>query len=250
MAATLQFFDMSMSLAPPQGHLEPVPVTLGPNWQPGDLRIMFVSALATATAGFETEKDITMAPDPPTGFTASYSREPGWGTHGVYFRRLVAGDNSSGVTWPKPAGWRAYMLALMTVRNASPTTNPTAGNLRVTALSGDTTATATSVTVPGAGAMVFCAGSVPSPEKSPWPNWGVSMGAPTGWVNLVASEGSGADFYQFKTDAAGLLVGKTFASSGSTGAVSVPTAEGRPAFTGLYAFITPAADVSASIGAV
>jgi len=250
MAATLQFFDMSMSVTPPTGHREPVPITLGPNWQPGDVRMLFASALATSTAGFETEKDITMVPDPPTGFTTSYSREPGWGTHGVYFRRLVAGDDSTGVTWPKPAGWRAFMLALMTVRGVSPTTNPTAGNLRITAAVGASTATAPSVSVPSAGTMVFCVGNWPSPEKSPWPNWAVSMAAPTGWKNLVASEGSGADFYQFKTDAAAIAVANTYSGSGSTGTVSIPTAQGRPGFLGLYAFITPAADVSASIGAV
>jgi hypothetical protein len=35
MPATLDFFDMSVSVTAPTGHLEPFLVTLGPNWQPG-----------------------------------------------------------------------------------------------------------------------------------------------------------------------------------------------------------------------
>lgn len=190
-----------------------------------------------------------MDPDPPTGFTASFDRTPGWDNHGTYFRRLVAGDASTGVVWPKPAGWRLFMTAFLTVRGASPTAAVTAGDLRITSSAGVATATAASVTVPGAGAMVFFAGNVPSPEKTPWPNWGVAMGAPTGWVNLVASEKSGQDYYQYSTDPAVIVVGKTYASSGSTGTVTFPTARGKPAWAGMWAFITPAADVSASIGA-
>jgi hypothetical protein len=249
-AATLQFFDMSVSMTPPTGHQEPMPVTLGPNWQPGDLRLMFISALATATSGAETEADIPMAPDPPTGFTASYSREPGWGTHGTYFRRLVTGDNSAGVVFPKPAGWRQFMLSFLTVRGASPTAAPTAGNLRITSSAGTATATAPSISVPAAGTMVFFAGNTPSPESTPWPNWGVAMGAPTGWTNLVASEKSGQTFYQYSTDPAVIVVANTYASSGSTGTVTFPTARGKPAWAGMWAFVTPAADVSAAIGAV
>lgn len=250
MAATLQFFDMSASLTPPSGHLEPMPITLGPNWQPGDLRVVFISAMAAATSGKETEQDIPMDPDPPTGFTASYSQAPGWGTHGTYFRRLVAGDNSAGVVWPKPAGWRQFMVAFLTVRGASPTVSPTAGALKVTSSAGVATATAPSVSVPGAGTMLFFVGNTPSGEKTPWPNWGVAMGAPTGWTNLVASEKSGTDFYQYSTDPAVIVTGKTFASAGSTGTVTYPTARGKPAWRGMWAFVTPAADVSASIGAV
>lgn len=241
---------MSVSLTPPVGHLEPLPVTLGPNWRPGDLRIMFISASATPASGNETEQDIPMDPDPPTGFTASYNRTPGWDTHGTYFRRLVAGDNSTGVTWPKPAGWRHFMSAFVTVRNASPTVAVTAGDLRITSNAGVATATAPSVTVPSAGTMLFFVGNVPSPEKTPWPNWAVAMGVPTGWTNLVASEKSGQDFYQYSTDPAVIVVAKAFASSGSTGTVTFPIARGKPAWAGMWAFITPAADVSATIGVV
>lgn len=250
MAATLQFFDMSVSITPPTGHLEPLPITLGPNWQPGDVRIVFVSGLATATAGNETEADIPMDPDPPTGFTDGYSREPGWGTHGCYFRRLVAGDNSTGVVWPKPAGWRHFMIGFLTVRGSSPTTDPTAGDIAVTSNAGVATADVPSVSVPGAGTMVFFVGNTPSPDKTPWPNWGIAMGAPTGWTNLVATEKSGGDFYEYDTNPALIVVGKSYASSGSTGTVTFPTARGKPAWAGMWAFITPAADVSASIGAV
>jgi hypothetical protein len=250
MAATLQFFDMSVSMTPPTGHQEPMPVTLGPNWQPGDIRLFFISAASTPASGAETEQDIPMDPDPPTGYTASFDRTPGWDNHGTYFRRLVVGDNSTGVIWPKPAGWRLFMNAFLTIRGASPTATVTAGDLRITSNAGVATATAASVTVPSAGAMIFFAGNIASPEQTPWPNWGVAMGAPTGWTNLVASEKSGTDFYEYDTNPAVIVVAKTFASAGSTGTVTFPIARGKPAWAGMWAFVTAAADVSASIGAV
>jgi hypothetical protein len=263
MAAQLEFFDMSVSVTPPTGHLEPLPLTLGPNWQPNDIRLLFVSASGSesgASGGTVALDEIGMSPDPPTGFTSAYSRSLGVETHGVYFRRLVSGDNDTGVFWTKPPGWLHFIFATLTVRGVSPTTNPAAGTLSgwwggaqgITYITADTTTSATvsSVSVPSAGSMVFCVGDVAAPTSgSPWPNWPVSLGCPTGWANLVATPASGDTYFPYDTNPAVAVVAKSYATSGSTGSVTFPAGLGAPLLAGLYAFITPAADVSVSLGA-
>ncbi len=245
MPAQLQFFDMAVSITPPGGHAEPLPITLGPNRQPNDIRMFFVSASGSGSA---TTLMMQMNPDPPTSFTAAYSLNPGIETEGAYYRRIVAGDADTSVKWVKPPGWRHFMLSTLTVRGVSPTVNPTAGRLKVAYTGGAATATVTSVTVPAAGTMVFFIGTVPDPGDG-WASWAVSMGAPTGWTNLVATDKSGTTFYQFDDSPGLMVVAKNYTSAGSTGAVSVPVALGQPAFAGLYMFLQPALDVSATIGA-
>lgn len=247
--AQLQFFDLSVSISPPGGHLEPLPVLLGPNWQPNDVRIMFASASAVKNS---TALPISMNPDPPSGFSTAYSRDPGDDTHGVYFRRLSPGDVDSSVYWTKPSSWQHFMLAFLTVRAVSLTANPTGGSVNVSYTTGDSTGTsasASSVAVPNAGTMIFFVGNVASPERVSWPRWPVAVGVPTGWTHLVATEKSGQSFYQYDTNPSLVVVGKSFSGSGSTGAVVFPTAHGAPAFAGLYAFITPAPDVTGVIAA-
>lgn len=248
MPAALQFFDMSVSVTPPSGHLEPLPITLGPNRQPNDVRLMFVSASGSSASAM---LEMVMNSDPPTGFTAAYARNLGQETHGVYYKRLSVGDTDDvTVNWAKPSGWQHFMLSFITVRGLSLTSNPTGGWLRLNQTGGDTTATATSVTVPGAGVMLFMAGSVPSPwGGSVVPAYSVSLGVPTDWTNLVATDKSGANFYENGTDPSIVVVGKAFSGAGSTGSVAFPTSKGTPAFTGLYTFLTPAPDVTAAIAA-
>lgn len=258
MSAQLQFFDMSVSVTPPSGHLEPLPITLGPNWQPNDIRLVFVSASGStgqSSGSDETTLMMPMNPDPPTGFTAAYSIDPGHETHGVYWRRLVSGDNDTSVYWPKPSGWRHFMFAELTVRGVSPSTSPTAGSLSVpggisyTTADSTTSATVSSVSVPSGGTMVFFVGTVAAPERTSWPQWPVAMGVPSGWTPLVSTDKSGANFYQYDTNPSVVVVGKSFASSGSTGSVVFPAGQGSPAFAGLYVFLTPAADIVGAIGA-
>jgi hypothetical protein len=246
----LSFFDMSVSVTPPTGHREPLPITLGPNWQPNDIRLIFMSASGSGDSA-ETTIMMPMIPDPPATFTTAYSLNPGRETHGVYWRRLAAGDEDTAVAFAKPQGWRHFMLATVTVRGASPTASVSAGSLAVTYLIDDatTSGTVSSAPVPGAGAMLLMLGSIPSPSKSAWPKWAVSTGVPSGWSHLVATEKSGADFFQYDTSPSLMVVGKSFASSGSTGVVSFPASLGAPAFASMYAFITAAADVSVTVGA-
>src|SRR5262249_8079394 len=66
----VSFFDMELAVTPPGGHLQPIPLILGPNWQPNDVRIMFISA---AGANQDIPLTLPMTPDPPTGFSAPYS---------------------------------------------------------------------------------------------------------------------------------------------------------------------------------
>lgn len=245
MPAQLQCFDMSVQVKPPDGYREPLPVTLGPNWQPNDLRLVFVTG--SGVSGQAT-LEMIMNPDPPSRFTAAYALNPGVETHGVYYRRLVSGDaDNVSVSWAKPTNWQHFMFALLTVRGVDPAATPSGGWLKLSQTEGDTAAVASSVVVPGAGTMVFMAGAVPSPWSDGGPDWAVSMGVPTGWTNLVATDKSGVNFYQYGIDPSLIVVAKNFSAAGSTGSVSFPTSQGRPAFSGLYVFLTAAADVSAAI---
>jgi len=250
--ATLQFFDMSVSVSPPNGHLEPLPLTLGPNWQPNDIRIHFLSLSGASASG---TLDMKTTPSPPTGLTAVYSLNPSSETHAVWWRRLQAGDNSVGAAWAKPRNWRHFFYGAVTVRGATPSAAPTAGSLSdfgdiaYVVADGTTAATVSSVTVPSAGTMVFFLGDVSAPTLTPWPSWPVALGTPTGWKGIAATENSGDAFYQYDTNPALQMFAKSFGAAGSTGSVSMPAGIGAPAFAGLYCFLVPAADVSVSITA-
>lgn len=245
MPATLSFFDMEVSVTPPTGHLEPVPLTLGANWQQNDIRTLIVAGLATTDGGTAAQP---MTPDPPTGFTTGYdlAPSPGFSTQGVYYRRLVTGDSDTSVAWPKPPGWNNYLYTLITARGCDPGTAPTAGGLTWSHRRGDATFTVNSVTVPAAGSMVFLLATIPDVDPG---GWSVSMAAPTGWTNLVATDKSGPTYYQYATDPAVMVIGKRFTTSGTTGSVTVPCGIGHPAFVGMYMFFPPAPDVSVGIGA-
>ena len=45
MATPISFFDMSVSVTPPTGYVQPLPITVGPNGQPNDLRLAFENDL-------------------------------------------------------------------------------------------------------------------------------------------------------------------------------------------------------------
>lgn len=244
MPATISFFDMAVSVTPPTGHLEPVPLTLGPNWQQNDIRTLIVAGCATEDG---QTAPVPMTPDPPTGFPAIYNMaaSPGFSTQGVYYRRLVTGDADTSVTFPKPPGWYNYLFTTITARGCDPSTAPVAGRLSWSHRRGDTTFTVPSVTVPAAGAMLFVMATVPDPDGG----WPVAMGIPTGWTHLVATDKSGTNYYAYSADPSVMVIGKNYASSGTTGTVTVPCGVGTPAFVGMYVFFRPAPDVTTAIGA-
>lgn len=247
MAATINFFDMEASTTPPTGYQEPVPVTLGANWQPNDIRLLFISAEATTQGSITTA--VPMNADPPTGFTAAYSLNPGFETRGIYYRRLVAGDSDTVVSFPKPSGWREYMFATVTARGVDPGVAPVAGLTKPTYTVGNFNASVASVTVPAAGTMVLFLGTLNDPGGG-WPSWAVSMGVPTGWSAMVATDKSGTTFFPYDTSPGVILVGKSYSTSGTTGAVPFPVSLGAPAMAGMYLFLRPAPDASVAIGAV
>lgn len=248
MALKIVYDDMSVSNTPPTDYQQPVPLTLGANWQQNDVRILFVSGSETAPGG--VAEAIQMSPDPPTGFTQAYALNAGFETRGVYYRRLLAGDTDTSVAWIKPTGWLDYMFGLITARGVDPGTAPVAGDLtaNMTHSVGTTSLSISSVTVPSAGEMLFCLWTVPDPEGG-WPSWASSLGVPTGWNALVATDKSGPTYYATDTSPGIVIIGKRFSSSGTTGTVTVPINAGSHAFGGMYVFLVPAPDVSATLGA-
>lgn len=249
MPALPQFFDMAPLLQPPGGHAQPAPLTLGPNWQPNDTRLLFLSASGQHDKG-ATSSMMPMGEDPPTGFSSAYTMAPGQLTEGVYYKTIATGDVDSSVRWPKPkSGWRHFVWATLTARGLDPTIAPVGGHLAVTHVAGSGVATVSSVTVPAAGYMIFCLGTVPDPGSGGvWPAWSVAMNVPTGWTHMVATEKSGITFDQWDTNPNIMVIGKAYASAGSTGSVVVPVGLGGPAFAGLYCFVRAAPDASSTGG--
>jgi hypothetical protein len=66
---------------------------------------------------------------------------------------------------------------------------------------------------------------------------------------MVATDKSGATYYATDTNPSVVIIGKSFSTSGSTGSVSIPFEPGSHAFGGMYLFLVPAPDVSATLGA-
>lgn len=246
----VDFFDMAPSLTPPASHREPYPLLLG-TYQPNDVRMLFVSATAAHDKG-ATETPIPMYTDPPAGFTPAYSWAPGYGTEGVYYRRLVAGDLDGFVSWAKPNGWRHFMWATLTARGVSPTVAPVAGRLSVSHITASGQANVGSVTVPAAGIMIYCLATVQDPGRGGiWPAWPVAMGIPAGgdWRHLMASEKSGKDYFEFDTSPNIMVIAREYTGAGTTGTVTVPVGKGSPAFAGLYCFVQAAQGVTINVGA-
>lgn len=246
MPATIFFNDMSVTITPPGGHFEPVPLTLGPNQQANDVRLLFVSGSGTSS---DTTLMVPMSPDPPTGFTAAYVLDLDNETRGTYYRTLVSGDTDTSVAFPKPPGWRDYMYTLATARGVDPANAPTAGALTTTHTVGATTVDVSSVTVPAAGVMVFVVWNTADPEGG-WPSWPTSMNVPTGWKPLVSTDKSGETYYKYDTNPAVIVVGKEYLGSGTTGTVSIPVGDGAPATAGMWLFLRKAPDSSATGSAI
>lgn len=244
--APLVFLDMSASVTPPDGYLEPLPLLMGPNQQPNDVRILFVSASESASGGVAEE--IQMNPDPPSGFTKGYALAPGFETRGVYYRRLVGGDVDTSVSWIKPVGWLDFIFGLVTARGVDPNMTPVAGDLTslMSHKTGNSTMSIGPVAIPSPGLMLFCVWVVPDPENI-WPAWAGAVGGPTGWTNLIATDKSGNTYYQTDSNPSLMMAGKSFSTSGTTGTVIVPINPGSHAFAGMYIFLKPAPDVSIAV---
>lgn len=242
MPATIYFDDPSVVITPPGGHFEPLTLTLGPNKQQNDVRLVMVSGSGTSS---DTTLMVPMSPDPPTGFTAAYVLDSGNETRGIYYRTIVNGDTDTSVAFPKPPGWRDFMYGLLTARGVDPSVAPTAGALTTTHTVGATTVDVSSVSVPAAGVMVFVVWNTADPEGG-WPSWPTSMGTPTGWKPVMSTDKSGETYYQYDTNPAVIVIGKEYLSSGTTGTVSIPVGDGAPATAGMWFFLRKAPDSSST----
>lgn len=246
----MYFLDESVSVTPPQGHNEPLPILLGPGRQANDIRMVFIAGAGSSSSA---ALFMPMSPDPITDFTAAYNLDPSHETHGVYWRRLQDSDTDTrSVSWMKPNGWLYFMFATLTARGVDPAGTITAGSKNIDYTTGDstgTTATCPSITVPSAGVVVVMVGSVAAWGKDYWPKWPVAIGVPTGWTPIAATDKSGATFAQYDNSPSLVVVAKSFSSAGSTGSIVFPTTHGAPAFGCLYAHLPAPQNVTATISA-
>src|ERR1700744_2292725 len=107
MPAQISFFDMSCTTSPPGSVLAPIPVTLGPNWQPGDIRVFCQDYVDTN--GTLNPNTYQFAP----GFTYSSGSDAGltsaWKINwGVGWRRLVAGDTDTFIAYQYPSSMALF----------------------------------------------------------------------------------------------------------------------------------------------
>jgi hypothetical protein len=235
MPAELQFFDMSVAEAP--APYVPIPVTLGPNWQPNDLRF-FVQGSGAFT-GWVT----------PPGYTVLVNPAAGQGM--ICYRRLVAGDTDTLVQYQiytRSDGYGHYNSGLFTVRGASsatPTAAMVTGPTLPSASSTGGTVAAGSFSISAAGAIVlYFTTTVPVNPAIPT---ACTLGCPPGWANLVASAGSGVTYTPFGSQASEMYVAQSFSSSGSSGTVTLSYGAETAAIVNEFSInILAAADVSAT----
>ena len=167
----------------------------------------------------------------------------------MYYRTLQEGDADTEVAWVKPPGWQYFCWSLLSVRGVNPAVAPVAGALAPSHTVGNAFCTVASVAVPAAGVMVFCLGTVPDPEGG-WPSWATSIGVPTtpgvapedDWRHLTATDKSGDKFFPYDTNPAFAVMARKYTSSGTTGTVTFPLAQGAPATFGMWAFLRAAPD--------
>lgn len=242
MPAQLSFFDMSVSDQIP-AYSVPVPITLGPNWQPNDIRLFLQFAWNGST-------NFTVT---PPGFT-SYS--PSSQTNlNLSYRRLVAGDTDTLVQYTQTSFPNGFYYALMTVRGVSPSAAPvspsTPGVLMTLPAASTTGGSTSSISGGGSNAFAVPVGAallwslnVPSATVT-----GCTWGAPAGWANLVATDGSGVNYTPFGAQSSSALFSKSFSSAGSTGtwAIQYGAEKGAQGYV-WFTTLTAAPDVSATAG--
>lgn len=284
MPASLTFFDMETSTSAP-AWLQPIPVTLGPNWQPNDIRV-FCNFLFRSSWNYNSSSqqvftwgNVGYVPAGFTGFgpnsTSSQTvSEPagnytilqiGYGV--ISWRRLQPGDTDTFVAptksdFPYPSAANCFASASFTIRGVSPSVSPTLGGLNFPYDTGNLVVShvASSFSIPSAGTAVLwasSAGLIDYPTTTPSGTGLISyqspaansMNTPSGWTNLVATPNSGNSFFQYDNNPASILVAKSFNSSGSSGSITFPigtTAESN--FQGCRIFLVPAPDVAGTAG--
>lgn len=262
MPAQLQFFDMDASVTPPSAYQAPVTIGLGTNYQPNDIRFycnywMYMYTPdggahvnagnnSVQPPGWTTINPRTLTQDPSS---LQFETE-GWGS--ASWLRLTASSAPTSIvpsTVSFPSMMYQWATAEFTVRGVDPTSTPTLTGL---AALGESVPTAASLTVPSAGTMVIWVSAAvftPNPGvaggSSGFLAVANSIGVPTGWTPLVATDNSGATFYQYDNNPSCMVIAKTFTTSGSTGSITFPTGPTSACnFQGIAIFLKAAPDVS------
>lgn len=239
MPATLQFFDMSVSESVPPPY-QPIAVTTGPNWRPGDYRFCFQDTYISGASSYPLLL--------PPGYSWAFTNT----ALGVAYRQLVAGDTDTFVQYAAPSQFAAWCVALWTVRGVSPGSVPTGSlivNTILPASSTGGTSSAPSFSVPVGAGVIICQTIQGSGTTFGAPN----TGPPTGWTNLVATDGSGVQYTPFGNTPSSMLCAKAFSSAGSTGTFGVQYGACLGSSSILQVSstsIAAAADVSATAGSI
>ena len=261
MAATLQFFDMEASVTPPNAYQAPVIIGLGTNWQPNDIRFycnywMYMytpNGGVTVNAGNNSVQPPSWNTIAPRALAQNGSDNQfineGWGS--ASWLRLTSSSAPTSIvpsTVSFPSMMYQWATAEFTVRGADPASSPTVAGI---ASMGRSDASVASITVPSAGTMVIWVSAATfTPNPGAAVSAGIlaianSLGVPAGWTPLVATDNSGATFYQYDNNPSCMVIAKTFTTSGSTGAITFPTGPTSNCnFQGVSMFIKAAPDVS------
>jgi hypothetical protein len=331
MPAQLQFFDMEVNLPAAQAVDQPIPVTTGANWQPGDIRVFaqlwfqplylyhmqitgssagagsanfsgsghgsgsgsvnvsgtpggssmsgscFVNVSTSDSGSGSSSWGATRASqdNPTTFFGPNFLMlPPGFNTKGsilptdgdqelgysVSWRRLLAGDTNTFIVYSLPAAMSVFSTCFFTVRGVDPAWTGSGVDWGLLSFPNSSSInTASSVSIPGAGTMVYIVTSYPAPAgnnsaSAPWvaaQNTGASMDAPTGWTNLVATSSSGTTYFPFYSNASAMAMAKSYTGAGSTGSVSITAGPAvNPIFDGPWIWFKAAPDVIATAGNV
>lgn len=179
--------------------------------------------------------------------------------YSISWRRLIAGDTDTFVSYNLPESMAVFSTILFTVRGVDPSWAPSGTGPNWGFLSfpnGQSINVASSVSVPGAGTIAFVCTSYPAPQLNssnppyaPAQYTGFSVAAPAGWTNLVATSSSGTTFFPFYANSSAIAVAKAYSGATTTGSVLFPAGpSSNPAFDGIYIWFKPAADVSAVAG--
>lgn len=241
MPAQISFFDMSVITQVPAAYV-PIAVTLGPNWQPGDYRFFYQNVTITGASTYPMVL--------PPGYTFAWNAGP----VSIAYRKLLAGDTDTFIQYSVPSSLSVPGWALFTARGVAPGSAFTGNwilNGRPPASSstgGTLTGTqAPTFSVP-VGAGVIVAQSAPT-SGGTGATGGCTLGPPTGWMNLVASDGSGATYTPFGAQSSIMLCAKSFSSAGTTAPIGVQYGAENNALVFVSALgITAAPDVSATAG--
>lgn len=273
MPAQIKFLDVEpTNQIPPDGDKAPVPITLGPSWEPNDVRLIFNIYSNYNTSEFSPFFHYYWpTPLPPPGFTLGHDPVPedafGNGSHQpelAFWRRLQAGDvDNVAVSWIQRY-WRWFGMLKVTARGVHPTTAPQFIDIGTTQLQTPSRVRFPSVTVPAEGIMLFIAlagegsgqwSSEGNPNSQNVPVTGAALGVPAGWTHVAATEKSGKDYYQYDTATGMICIGKYYSGAGSTGTVDIPASytsgaivTGQVYTAGYACFLRPAPDAT-SMGA-